>query len=257
MSDVLLERRDAVALITLNRPDSLNAMGGRLIATLREHVEAIAFDDDVRAVVLTGAGRGFCAGGDLRGSAEPPGPSALEGSQALHRTPFLLHTMLKPTIAAVNGPAAGAGMSLAMACDMRIAARSAKFVTAFRAVGLSGDFGGSYFLQKTIGYSKALELYLTSEHIGAARALEIGLVNHVVDDDALLDKALSFAAWLASGPGFPTARMKENFVIGAASDVRAALHLEAVNHRLSAVEAGAEVRERFAKGRPEPFSWDG
>ncbi len=253
--DVLLERRGAVALITLNRPESLNAMGGRLIATLREHVEAVAFDDSVRAVVLTGAGRGFCSGGDLRGKAEPPGPSALEGAQALHRIPFLLHTMLKPTIAAVNGPSAGAGMSLAMSCDMRIVARSAKFVTAFRLVGLSGDFGGSYFLQKAIGYSKALELYLTSEHIDAQRALGIGIANHVVDDDKLLDTALSFATWLSEGHGFPTARMKENFVVGAGADARTALHLESVNHRMSAVEAGTAVRESFAKGPQKPFDW--
>ena len=129
--------------------------------------------------------------------------------------------------------------------------------TAFRHVGLSGDFGGSYFLTKAIGYAKAFELYLTSEHISAERAVDVGIANHVVDDGEVVDKAMAFARWIAEGNAYVTARMKENFVTANYADPRTALHLESSNHRLSGQESQGEGFKAFAEGtRQQPFSWD-
>ncbi|MEE9245190.1 MAG: enoyl-CoA hydratase-related protein, partial [Gemmatimonadota bacterium] len=184
MPDVLFDKRpDGVTLITLNRPDSLNAMGGQLMPLLAEHLADCAADEAVRCVVLTGAGRAFCAGGDVKamaaGGDAPPGddrkrsPAAeLAGAvqtlrESQRRTSYALHTMPKPTIAMVNGHAVGAGLSLALACDLRIASEQAKFGTVFRNVGFSGDFGGSYFLPRLVGMERARQLYFTGEILSA------------------------------------------------------------------------------------------
>ena len=203
--------------------------------------------------MLTGAGRAFCAGGDVKGmaagrersvSAErrarpEASPAAMfaagvEGLRASQRaTSYVLHTMPKPTIAMVNGHAVGAGLSLALACDIRIASDQAKLGTIFRNVGFSGDFGGSYFLQRLVGIGKARELYFTGEILSGDEALRIGMVNRVVPHDRLMDETMALAAQIASGPTLAFARMKENLNRGEYCDLPTLLDQEALNMQLS------------------------
>jgi 2-(1,2-epoxy-1,2-dihydrophenyl)acetyl-CoA isomerase len=276
--DVLIEKRDdGVATITLNRPDSLNAMGGSLIPMLAEHLADVANDRHVRCVVLTGAGRAFCAGGDVKGmaagrdailhaaanggpGAEPPSPAlgfarGVDGlRQAQRGTSYVLHTMPKPTIAMVNGHAVGAGLSLALACDIRIASDRAKLGTIFRNVGFSGDFGGSYFLPRLVGNGKARELYFTGEILSADDALKIGMVNRVVEHDQLAAETLAFAAQLASGPTLAFARMKENLNRSEDCDLAALLDQEAMNMQLSSTTADhRDAAKAFVEKRQPTF----
>jgi len=289
--DVLFEKRpDGVGLVTLNRPDSLNAMGGQLMPMLWQYLEKCSFDREVRCVVLTGNGRGFCAGGDVKemgrrpstGSGQGPAPpeagagdpstgsgqdgtprstvgemdAAVQGlRESQMRTSYVLHTMPKPTIAAVNGYAVGAGFSLALACDLRIASEQAKFGTAFRNVGLSGDFGGSYFLTRLVGMGKARELYFTAEMLDAEEALRIGLVNRVVPHDRLADETLAFASKLAAGPTGTYARMKANLTLAGHADLRTLLDQEALHMRLSGLSNDSrEAVRAFIEKREAKFS---
>lgn len=253
--DVLFEKRaDAVALITFNRPDRLNAMGRPLIEALADYLDRCVRDREVRAVVLTGAGRAFCAGGDVKemgANARLPGqgdgggpPASVIGAldegvaglrEAQMRTSHVLHTMPKPTVAMVNGHAVGAGLSLALACDLRIASDRAKFGTAFSNVGFSGDFGGSLFLSQLVGPGKARELYFTAEIIDAEEALRLGMVNRVVPHDTLTEETLAFAAKLAAGPTAAYARMKENLNLAQHVDLKTLLDHEALNMRLTSM----------------------
>lgn len=275
MSDVLFEKRpDGVALITLNRPESLNAMGGELMPLLGRYLAECEGDRDVRCVAITGAGRAFCAGGDVRGMQRRnegqaaggearPGRSPVAGLEAGVRdlrgsqdaVSLRLHTLPKPTVALVNGHAVGAGMSVALACDIRICGENAKFGTAFRNVGLSGDFGGSFFLQRLVGAGRARELYFTAAIIDARRALELGIANAVVPQETLLEEGLAFCAKLAAGPTATYGRMKANLNLAETAGLQAVLDQEAMNMRLSglspdsreAVLAFVEKREpRFA-----------
>ncbi len=251
--DVIYDKKsNGVAVITLNRPDSLNAMGGRLMPMLEDYLAQASHDRAVRCVVLTGAGRAFCAGGDVKGMAagrgEAPsangGPSTssqaavfaagVEGlRQSQRATSLVLHTMPKPTIAMVNGHAVGAGLSLALACDMRIASDRAKLGTIFRNVGFSGDFGGSYFLQRLVGAGKARELYFTGAIVEAEEALRLGMVNRVVEHDKLEAETMAFAEQIASGPTLAFGRMKENLNRGENCDLATLLDQEAMNMQLS------------------------
>ena len=274
--DVLIDKRpDGVALITLNRPESLNAMGGRLMPMLAQYLNDVSHDHAVRCVVLTGAGRAFCAGGDVKGMAAgrdtilnggggaapsdtsvaatfARGVAALRESQAA--TSFVLHTMPKPTIAAVNGHAVGAGLSLALACDIRIASDKAKLGTIFRNVGFSGDFGGSYFLPRLVGNGKARELYFTGEILSAADALAIGMVNRVVEHEQLLDETLKLAAQFASGPTLAYARMKENLNRSEDCDLKTLLDQEALNMNLSSTTSDhREAAKAFVEKRQPTF----
>jgi len=276
--DVLIEKRESgVALIMLNRPDSLNAMGGRLMPLLAEYLRECAADRKVRAVVLTGAGRAFCAGGDVKGMAagreilnegRPAGNGAAEETspaaafyygveglrQSQRETSLMLHTMPKPTIAAVNGHAVGAGLSLALACDIRIASDQAKLGTVFRNVGFSGDFGGSWLLQRLVGIGKARELYFTGEILPADEAHRIGMVNRVVPHDQLMTETMAFAERIASGPALAFARMKENLNRGATSDFATALDMEALNMRLSGdTRDHREAAQAFVEKRQPVF----
>src|SRR5881409_682379 len=204
--DVLEVIKDGVAVLTLNRPDRLNAMSGPMLDALLEALPRLAADPAVGVVVLTGAGRGFCAGGDVKAMAEGRefgGTTMEEKAQALRsrmETSRLLHEMPKPTIAMVRGAAAGAGLSLALACDIRIASDNARFGTAFARVGYSGDFGGSYYLTQLVGTAKARELYYTAELVDAAQALALGIVNRVVPDARLEEETMTLARKIASGP---------------------------------------------------------
>jgi len=223
MSDCLIEKMESgVALITLNRPSALNAMSAELMKLLTEHLEICESDKRVRCVAITGAGRGFCAGGDVKQQAEATegqaGKSVSDPAKRVARlqdgqmnVSHKLHTMAKPTVALVNGPAAGAGLSIALACDLRFCSDKASFHTAFSKVGLSGDYGGSYFLQHLIGYGRALELYYTSERVDAERALALGIANHVEAHDQFLEKGLAYCDRIATGPTLAFANIKSNF----------------------------------------------
>jgi 2-(1,2-epoxy-1,2-dihydrophenyl)acetyl-CoA isomerase len=223
---------DGVATLTLNRPDRLNALSPEIMDGLLEALPRLADDASIGAIVLTGAGRAFCSGGDVKSMAE--GTSAhstaeeaikrLRGRMEVSR---LLHEVAKPTIAMVNGPAAGAGLSLALACDLRVASTSARFVTAFARVGFSGDFGGSYFLSKLIGTGKARELYFTSEPLDAQQALALGIANRVVADAELNETTMTLARSLARGPRIALALMKQNFNAAEDGNLSLLLDLEA------------------------------
>ncbi|MBV1698632.1 MAG: enoyl-CoA hydratase [Hyphomicrobiales bacterium] len=222
---------DSVATLTFNRPERLNALSTPIMDGLLEALPRLAGDPAVGAIVLTGAGRAFCAGGDVKSMAEATAERSVEQAVTDLRRRMdvsrLLHEIPKPTIAMVNGPAAGAGMALALACDLRIAAQSARFVTAFANVGFSGDFGGSYFLSKLIGTGKARELYYTADALDAAQALALGIVNKVVADADLAGATTALARKLARGPRIALALMKQNFNAAESGTLNELLDLEA------------------------------
>jgi 2-(1,2-epoxy-1,2-dihydrophenyl)acetyl-CoA isomerase len=228
---VRFEVSGPVATITLNRPDRLNAMTEELIGGVLACLEQATADDAIRAVVLTGAGRGFCAGGDLGAMGEFAGPRTEEASRAelrrLHRTTELLHEMPKVTIAAVNGPCAGAGLSWACACDLRIAAESAVFRTAFLSAGVTGDFGGTWSLTRLVGAGRARHLFFLNEKLSAASAAAIGLVGEVVPDGALMGRVADIASGLAQAPPHVVAGIKQNLNDAQELGLHAMLNAEA------------------------------
>ena len=193
--DLLESIKDGVATLTLNRPDRLNAMSGPMLDALLEALPRLADDGEVGAVVLTGSGRGFCAGGDVKAMAEGRefgGTTLEEKAQALRSSMEVsrwLHEMPKPTIAMVRGAAAGAGLSLALACDLRVVADSARFATAFARVGYSGDFGGSWFLTQLVGTAKARELYYTAQIVDAVLLDMLDDLERILGNKPLQGKA--------------------------------------------------------------------
>ena len=214
MADVLETIEDGVAILTLNRPDRLNAFSPEMLATLHEALPRLGSDDQVGAIVITGSGRGFTAGGDVKTmAARAQGQTfeqRLEGYRSMHRIPLMMRNLPKVIIGMVNGPAVGAGLGLALACDLRIAGRSARFATGFANVGYSGDFGGSWLLTRLVGTAKARELYFLNEMLDAEQAAALGIVNRVVDDAALRDEALTLARRIADGPRIALGYMKRN-----------------------------------------------
>ena len=218
-SDLLYGVEDGVARITLNRPERYNAMTVPLLQELAEVLAGYANDREVGCVVVTGAGKAFCSGGDMRDQAQSatakPGHRDIEGNirqlRSLAESSCLLHEMGKPTIAMLNGVAAGAGMSLALACDLRIAGESARMTSAFAKVGRSGDFGGTYLLNHLVGPSKARELYFTSEILNADQLQSLGLVTRVVPDASLETECMAVARELAQGPRIVWSYIKRNF----------------------------------------------
>ena len=255
---VLVERTDGVAIVTLNRPDRLNALNRALIEALPEQLAALAADRAVRCVVLTGAGRGFCAGGDIQemvADAALTYEEEVAEQQRFHRAPALLFEMRKPTIAMVNGAAAGAGLSLALACDLRIAGASARFGTAFARVGFAGDFGGTWLLTHVAGTAVARELYFTGRLIDADEALRLGVVNRVVPDAALREETLALARDLAQGPAVAHAYMKENLNLALHARFEDALLAEARAHRRTGhTEDHREAARAFLEKRPPRFA---
>src|SRR5258705_44189 len=216
---LLIERKGKVLVLTLNRPEQLNALTVELHARLHAAVEQAAQDRSIAALVLTGAGRAFCSGGDMnsrRGESGAARPGLEERADELRHhgdTARLLNTMPKPTIAMINGATAGAGLALALACDMRIAAGDAVLRTAYANVALSGDLGISYFLTRLAGPAKARELLFLSDKIDAVEAQRIGLVNRIEAPDALAEATLALAARLADGPGVALRYMKRNVAL--------------------------------------------
>jgi 2-(1,2-epoxy-1,2-dihydrophenyl)acetyl-CoA isomerase len=227
---LLVERSEGVATLTLNRPESMNSLSLALKEALLDATRDVAADPAVRAVVLTGTGRGFCVGQDLREHVtllESGDPSPLS-TVTEHYNPLVLTLaqMPKPVIAAVNGMAAGAGAGLAFACDFRIAANTAGFLIAFANVGLTLDSGVSWTLPRLVGQARAVALSLLAEPIPAEAALEMGLVNAVVEPEHVLPSAQELAARLAAGPTAAYAAIKESIAYGADSDLAAALAKE-------------------------------
>jgi 2-(1,2-epoxy-1,2-dihydrophenyl)acetyl-CoA isomerase len=250
MTDVIELKRDGYVLtITLNRPERLNALDRVLMRRLRETVAEAALDTSVRAVILTGAGKAFCAGGDIKAATDgnmendqvglaarlkdDPRWGAAESSidrlvvdiQAVK----LLHTMAKPTIAMVRGAAAGAGLCLAAACDFALVSDKSVFTTAFSRIAYSGDFGGSYFITKRVGPTWAKRLYFFSDKIGPDQALKIGLVDEVYPDAELEARAMDFAQRLAKGPPIAYRNIKQNIFAAETEDMDAVLALESAN----------------------------
>jgi 2-(1,2-epoxy-1,2-dihydrophenyl)acetyl-CoA isomerase len=259
-TDLLEQMKDGVAVLTLNRPDRLNAMSRPMLDALLEALPRLAEDPAVGVLVLTGAGRGFCAGGDVKAMAEGNelgGQTMEERAQALRsrmETSRWLHEMPKPTIAMMRGPAAGAGLSLAMACDLRIASDTVKLGTAFARVGYSGDFGGSYYLTQLVGTAKARELYFTADLLDAQQALGLGLVNRVVADARLEEETMALASRLARGPRVAYRYMKRNMNAAETASLKDMLDLEAWNHtRTGMTEDHREAARAFVEKREPQF----
>jgi 2-(1,2-epoxy-1,2-dihydrophenyl)acetyl-CoA isomerase len=261
--DLLEAVKDGVAVLTLNRPDRLNAMSVPMLDAMLEALPRLADDADVGVVVLTGAGRAFCAGGDVKAMAEGRefgGTTLEEKAQALRsymEVSRWLHEMPKVTIAMVRGAAAGAGLSLALACDLRVASDTARFATAFARVGYSGDFGGSWYLTQLVGSAKARELYYTADIVDAPQALSLGIVNRVVPDARLEDETMELAGRLARGPRIAYRYMKRNLNAAESGTLKDSLDLEAWHHtrcgftedHREAARAFVDKREPVFKGR--------
>ncbi len=211
--NIFFEISDGVALLTLNRPDRLNSFNSPMHVEIREALTQVRQDRSVRALLLTGAGRGFCAGQDLNERAAAAGSSPPDLGASLDRNynPLVinLRSLPLPVIAAVNGVAAGAGASLALACDVVIAARSASFIQAFSKIGLVPDCGGTYFLTQQLGTARAMGMALFGDKLGAEQAAQWGLIWKCVEDAELMPTALAMARQLASGPTLAFSRIKQ------------------------------------------------
>jgi 2-(1,2-epoxy-1,2-dihydrophenyl)acetyl-CoA isomerase len=260
MSDVLIETlEDGLLTLTFNRPERRNALNPEILDALVDAATRAATNPAVTVVMLTGAGGTFCVGGDVKSMAAREGaPIAVDDrTEDLRRkmeAARLLHEMRKPTIAAIEGAAAGAGLSLALACDLRLANRSTKLTTAFVKVALSGDFGGTYFLTKLLGSAKARELYLTSPILSADEALQIGLLTRVLDDSGFQDAAKSYAMTLARGPRLTLGSIKHNLNLAEYAPLATCLDNEAANHvRASTTEDHREAAAAFVEKRQPVF----
>lgn len=269
-TDDLLAHVDGhVGVITFNRPERRNALSDPMYEGFRRAIPALTTDPDVRVLMITGAGGAFCAGGDVKGmhASHQPGAAPRRGGTVQSNTDMIrhnqklvslaLHRCSKPVVAALPGAAAGAGMSIALAADIRLAAERALIVPAFANVGASGDFGGSWFLTQLVGTAKAKELYFTSPRLSAAQALELGIVNQVLPDDGFEQAALAWCHSLAERAPIAMRHMKENLNRAITCDLETALDLEGSNMVLSmltddhreAAAAFVEKRKPVFEGR--------
>jgi 2-(1,2-epoxy-1,2-dihydrophenyl)acetyl-CoA isomerase len=229
---LLYDVKDHIATLTLNRPERLNALGDTLRDDLHDALVRSAASPEVRVMVITGAGRGFCSGGDVKNMNERD--RAGQQSYTLNervapqrdQTLVVMRDSPKPIIAAVNGAAAGAGFNLALACDMRIASTAAKFTQAFVRRGLHPDWGGTYFLPRLVGTAKACELIFTGESIDAAEAYRLGIVNAVVEPEALMEKTFELAARIAAGPPIAIRLARRAIYRNQDADLKVALEYE-------------------------------
>jgi 2-(1,2-epoxy-1,2-dihydrophenyl)acetyl-CoA isomerase len=261
MADLLESTQDGVTTLTLNRPDRLNALSPAMVLGLRDALERLASDHDCGVIVITGAGRGWCAGGDVKAMEERGGEQTIEDRTAwwrrAHQVPLLLRTIPKVVIASINGPAAGAGLGLALACDLRIAGRAARFGTAFARIGFAGDYGGSWTLTRLVGTAKARELYFLADVIDADKAFDLGIVNRVVADDELQAETTALARRIADGPRIALGYMKRNLLAAETEPFQTVLDLEAEHQarcaftedHKEAVAAFNEKRRPIFKGR--------
>lgn len=255
-SSVTLEQRGPVACIRLDRPERRNALTYPMLEELLDACEHTADDPSARVVILTGAGSSFSAGGDVGHLVEDAEAHLTEAQRRdrlarLHRISWLLHTMRKPTIAAINGPAMAAGLSLAMACDLRVMSATATLATAFARLATSGDFGGTWFALHLLGLGRAKALYLLNETITAEEALDWGLVTTVVPPEQFDNAVDELAARLAAGPAEAYALMKANFEAAATSPLAEFLDTEADNMTLGmSTKEFDEAARAFLARRP-------
>src|SRR3954470_11501152 len=261
-SELLAEIKDGVAVITMNRPQRRNAFSPGMISALGTVLAQVETDEAVGCVVLTGAAGAFSAGGDVKSMAARSDDGNGSGlDAAIHRqrlsqraTSGRLWSMPKPTIAAIPGPAAGAGLSLALSCDLRYAADSAIFTTAFAKVGFAGDYGGTWFLTRLVGSAKAKELYFLSERIDATQAVDLGIVNGLFPADSLLEKTVAIARRLAEGPRVAYRYMKENLNRAVHGELGDCLDLEVTHHTHTGMtEDHREAALAFVEKRPPVF----
>jgi 2-(1,2-epoxy-1,2-dihydrophenyl)acetyl-CoA isomerase len=258
---VLYDVADGVATVTLNRPDAMNSLNTEIKEALRDTVLRAAEDTGVRAVLLTGSGRAFCVGQDLKEHIDnlQNSPDAVWNTVPEHYNPIALAlaTMPKPVVAAVNGVAAGAGASFAFACDFRIVAETAGFNLAFTAVGLAADSGASWTLPRLVGYGRAVDLLMRPSTITAADALALGLATEVVGADDVLPRARSLATQLAAGPTVAYAAVKESLAYAATHDLASSLAFEhemqnragSTEDHVTAVKAFVAKEKPVFKGR--------
>jgi enoyl-CoA hydratase/carnithine racemase len=261
--ELLATLEEGVALLTLHRPEARNALSDTLSPALRRMFARLSDLPEARCLVLTGAGTAFCAGGDVKGmgaSQKPRSdrPTTPEGivadlTERQRTLTGALYALPMPTIAALPGPAAGAGLSIALACDLRIAAESAFVTTGFANVGLAGDYGATYFLPRLVGAAKARELFFTADRVDARACLELGLVNRVVPDEKLMDETLELARRLAAGPTVAYGWMKANLERSFRVDLDTALAQEAEATVATAGTADhrAAVRAFVARHKPD------
>ncbi len=261
MTDLLERTENGIATLTLNRPERLNALSPDMTAGLKEALERLATDHAVGAIVIAGAGRGWCAGGDVKTmesrGADQTFEDRAEGLRRAHQLPLLMRTIPKIIIAMINGPVAGAGLGLALACDLRIAGKAARFGTAFARIGYSGDYGGSWSLTRLVGTAKARELYFLADIIDADKAGELGIVNRVVADDELAAETMALARRIADGPRVALGYMKRNLLAAETEPFSTVLELEAAHQarcaftedHKEAVAAFVEKRRPVFKGR--------
>jgi len=260
--EVLYEVIDRVCVITLNRPATLNAMNYALMDALTSAVERAEMDRDAGCVVVTGAGRGFCSGGDLgvmpyaaqvtesetQASFVPRGRTEEDrirsGQKSGNMASRILHNMAKPTIAMINGPGAGAGIGLAGACDLRFAAQSATFLSAFNKHGFSGDYGSTWFWTKILGSGRAREIHILGEKIDAGRAYEIGIFTKVFADDQLREATMEVARRIAAGSPVGWGYMKDNLNLAEDGIFDRAMDNEGRNMGLAMREAARARRAR-------------
>ena len=265
--DISTEVTDGVMRITLNRPERRNAMSNDMLRGLVASLGDAEVAADVGAVVLTGAGGAFCAGGDVKGMAEAGGEggdSAVQYDARVHMqrrdqrdTAGKLYELPKPTIAALPGPAAGAGLSIALSCDLRYASPNAIITTAFARVGFSGDYGGTYFMSRLIGTAKARELYFLSEKVDMKEAEQLGLINGIFPEESLQDEVMTIARRLAQGPTVAYRYMKENLNRAVHGEMGECLDMEAAHHihcgttrdHKEAAQAFVDKREPNFQGR--------
>jgi 2-(1,2-epoxy-1,2-dihydrophenyl)acetyl-CoA isomerase len=259
---LLYEMKDGIATLTLNRPERLNALGGTLRQDLFDAVTRAGADPEVRVMVLTGAGKGFCSGGDVKAMGEAKAdqrerPLIEKIAPGRDRTLLAMREAPQPIIAAVNGAAAGAGMNLALGCDIRIASTAAKFTQAFVKRGLHPDWGGTYFLPRVVGMAKACEMIFTGEVIDAAEALRLGIVSRVVAPEELLPAAYDIARRIAAGPPVAIRLAKRSLYANEDLDLRGALQIETMAQNIcfetedatEGIRAFGEKRAPTFKGR--------
>jgi len=240
-SVLLEEQRGSLLVLRMNRPDRLNAINGDLMESLRDSLQRAKDDDEIRAVVITGSGRSFCSGGDVREGARPRRKAVPDNQPRNKRqelvdaqiectqAAFLLHSMPKPSIALVRGAAMGAGMSLALACDFRVISNTTVFRTAFVNNALSGDYGMAYFLTRALGVPKALELMMLSPKLDAEAIDQLGLATRVVADGQLEEEGFALAKKLTDGPTIAYAGVKSNIVAAQSGDIQEYLRTECEN----------------------------
>lgn len=260
MPDLLTRNEDGVLVMTMNRPDAMNALTSEMTALMLDALRNAVDNDDVGCVLVTGAGpRAFCSGGDVKAMASGTKNAGtfeakVNDLRSRMEVSRLLHEINKPTIAMLNGVAAGAGLSMALACDLRYAARSARMTTAFAKVGYSGDFGGTYFLSRIVGTARARELYYFSDMVDSARMESLGLANAVFDDDKLVAETMALAKRLAHGPRVAIAYMKRNFNVAEDGNLEDSFDTEANGHsRTSETEDHKEASKAFVEKRPAVF----